>query len=238
MGGHSGIAKCLKTISQRSYCPNLAEQQRVYITICHQKRIILNVPAMTKISMDIKEVPSNHGYSHILVLLCEVSNFLLPLPLHSIRGQHVVEVFKRGYLAYFCPPSHINCDLDPAFTSSLMAAFLQNLNIKMITVSVTNNKSLLAEHGIKSLSNLLAKHLPEVWLWYNILPYAILCYNSYSTPNLDGFSLYKLVFGHKIVMSYVSEIKPFVVVSGMFKTYHEKLKENEPPLLYITEVQR
>ena len=73
---------------------------------------------MTQISMDIKEMPSNHHYSHILVLLYEVSNFLVALPLCSTRAQHVMEVFQRGYLAYFGPPSHIICDLDPALTSS------------------------------------------------------------------------------------------------------------------------
>ena len=55
-----------------------------------------------------------------------------------------MEVFQRGYLAYFAPSSHIICDLDPAFIPSLMEVFLQNLSIKMITVSVTKNKSLLA----------------------------------------------------------------------------------------------
>ena len=94
----------------------------------------------------------------------------------------------------------------------------------MITVYVTNHNSLLVEHGIKSLSNLLVKHFSEVWSWYSILAYAMLCYNSYSTPNLDGFSPYKLVFGHKMVLSHVLEINPDVVVSGMFKTYHENLK--------------
>ena len=69
LGGHTGITKCYHTISQRFYCPNLAESLRAYITGCHvcqmfkkgkdfkgpyQKRINLNVPAMTKISMDIK----------------------------------------------------------------------------------------------------------------------------------------------------------------------------------------
>ena len=108
--------------------------------------------------MDIKEISSNHGYSHILVLLCEVSNFLVALPQHSTRAQHVVEVFQRGYLAYFGPPSNIIFDLDPAFTSSLKEAFLQNLNVNMITANITNHKSLLEEHGIKSLSNLLVKH--------------------------------------------------------------------------------
>ena len=82
----------------------------------------------------------------------------------------------------------------------------------MITVSVTNHRYLLAEHGFKSLSNLLVKHLSEVWLWKSILPYGMLCNNSYSTPNLDSFSPYEVVFGHKMILSHVLEIKPDVVV--------------------------
>ena len=100
MGSHVGITKCYQTISQRFYCPNLAENLRAYITGCHtcqlfkkgknfqrpfQKRININVPALTKISMDIKQMPSSNGYSHILVLLCEVSNYMVALPLHSIK---------------------------------------------------------------------------------------------------------------------------------------------------------
>ena len=54
----------------------------------------------------------------------------------------------------------------------------------------------------------------------------MLCYNSYSTPNLDGFSPYDLAFGHKMVLSHVLEIKPDLVVSGTFETYYEKLKKN------------
>ena len=57
------------------------------------KRITLNVPTMTKISMNTKEMPPNHGYTHILVLLCEVSNVIVALPLHSTRTQHSFDVF-------------------------------------------------------------------------------------------------------------------------------------------------
>ena len=96
----------------------------------------------------------------------------------------------------------------------------------MNTVSVTNHKSLLVEIAIKSLYNLLVKHLSEVWSWYSILPYAMLCYNSSSSPNLDGFSPFELVFGHKMVLCHVLEIKPDVVVSGSFKIYYEKHKKN------------
>ena len=68
----------------------------------------------------------------------------------------------------------------------------------MIMVSPTNYKSLLAEHRTKHLSTLLGKHLSEVWSWPDCFPYAKLCYNSFSTPNLDNMSPYELVFGHGV----------------------------------------
>ena len=135
IGGHSGITKCYQTISQRFYCPKLAENLRAYITGCHmcqrfkkgknfqrpyKKRMNTNTPAMTRISMDKKQMPVNRGYSHILVMLCEVSNYMVALPLQSTRTQSTLEAFQRGYLAYFGPPTYIICDQDPAFTSSLM----------------------------------------------------------------------------------------------------------------------
>ena len=87
-----------------------------YITGCHicqmfkkgknfqrpyQKRMNINTSAMTRISMDIEQMPVNRGYSHILVLLCEVSNYMVALPLSSTRTQSILEGFQRGYLAYF-----------------------------------------------------------------------------------------------------------------------------------------
>ena len=100
IGGNTGITKYYQTISQRFYCPNLAENLRAYITGCHicqmfkkdknfqrpyQKRMNINTHTMTRISMDIKQMPINRGYSHILVLLCEVSNYMVALPLQSTK---------------------------------------------------------------------------------------------------------------------------------------------------------
>ena len=105
-----------------------------------------------------------------------------------------------------------------------MEAFVTQLNIKVILVSPTNHQSLQAEHGIKSLSGLLVKQLSIVWSWHSVLPYSMLCYNGYSSPNLNGYSLYDLVFGHKMTLS--NELLVDTVVSGTFKDYYEKLKKN------------
>ena len=67
IGGHNGITKTYRTISDRFYCPNLAFHLRAYITRCHlcelfknvkrfsrpfQKRINLNNHSLMKISID------------------------------------------------------------------------------------------------------------------------------------------------------------------------------------------
>ena len=84
--GHNGITKSYRTISDQFYCPSLALHLRTYITGCHlcqlfksakrfsrpfQKRINLNAPSLTKISMDFKHMPkSASNYKFILVLTC------------------------------------------------------------------------------------------------------------------------------------------------------------------------
>ena len=73
---------------------------------------------------------------------------------------------------------------------------------------------------------MLVKHLSTVWSWHSVLPYSMLCYNGYSSPNLNGYNPYELVFGHKMTLSHELEIKVDTVVSGTFKDYYEKLKKN------------
>ena len=105
-----------------------------------------------------------------------------------------------------------------------MEAFVTQLNIKVILVSPTNHQSLQAEHGIKSLSGLLVKHLSTVWSWHSVLPYSMLCYNGCSSPNLNGYSPYELVFGHKMTLSHELEIKVDTLVSVHLKITMRSLR--------------
>ena len=59
-------------------------------------------------------------------------------------------------------------DQDSAFMSSLMTYLLDKFNIKIRTVAPYNHQSLQAEHGIKSLSNILTKNLTNLsQMWPN-----------------------------------------------------------------------
>ena len=60
-------------------------------------------------------------------------------------------------------------DQDSAFMSLLMNYLINKFDIKIKTVAPYNHQSLQAEHGIKSLSTILTKHLNNLGqMWPNI----------------------------------------------------------------------
>ena len=111
-------------------------------------------------------------------------------------------------------------DQDSAFVSSLMNYLFKKLNIKIKTVAPYIHQSLQAEHGIKSLSTILTKHLTNLGqMWPKYLPLATCANNTFNMPNLDNYSLYKLVFGRKPKLLLNLETTPDIKVLGTFKDY-------------------
>ena len=193
MGGHMGMTKTYMTIGQRFFCPNLAHHICAYLIGCHvcqmvkagkpikhpfQKRINVNTPTMARISMDIKYMPvdhSPHKYQFILVMLCGVSNFMVVVLLKAAQTKEICSGINKHLICNYSPPTHLICDQASSFLSSLAQAFFRHYGIRMITVSPTNHKSLLAEHGIKSLAEILKCHLAEFSpRWSEFLDFAML----------------------------------------------------------------
>ncbi len=236
VGGHMGFHKCCLTIKEKFYCPNLEEHARAYITGCHicqqfkrrpqkqyQKRVNLNTESLAKISMNIKHMPEGmYGYKFILVLLCEVSNFLVACPLRTTKTEEVCEAILNSFIKYFGSPTHIICDQDPAFTSSLCNRFAELFDIHLIFVSPTNHKSLQVEHGIKSIANTLMKHLADQGTeWPMFCRLAMLNHNSSNTPNLDGLSPTHLVLGHRMRLIPQLEINPCPTIWNLHDLFPE-----------------
>ena len=234
LGGHSGITKCHQTLKQRIYCPNLPYYVRLYIISCHICQLFkgskkfdrplmrrfydINTPTMTNISMDIKHMPASKSpYKYILVLLCDISNFLVATPMRRATAEEVCSILFDNFMAYYAVPMRIICDQDPAFMSSLCQWFFKAYGIQLVTVSPTNHKSLQAEHGIKSLSNILMKHLSGLGdNWHLYCRPAMLTYNTYNTPNLDNLSPFEVAFGRKPILVPKLESTPNIPVAGTF----------------------
>ena len=100
----------------------------------------------------------------------------------------------ENIITKYCIPDYIIMDQDSTFMSGLNYLF-SKFEIKIKTVAPYNHQSLQVEHGIKSLSNILMKHLTEKGqMWHKYLPLATFAYNTFNSPNLANHSPYELVF--------------------------------------------
>ena len=101
---------------------------------------------------------SYRGHKSFLCIIGEVTNYVIT--------EDVGEALIENVITKYCVPEYIIMDQDSAFMSSLMTYLLNKFNIKIRTVVPYNHQSLQVEHGIKSLSTILTKHLTnlgQIW---------------------------------------------------------------------------
>ena len=154
---------------------------------------------MSRLSMDLKVMPkSQTGHQYILCVIDEVTNYLVSAPLYQARSEEVGEALIENVISKYATPRYTMMDQDSAFMSSLINFLLKSLGIKIKMVGPYNHKSLEAEYGIKSLSNILTKHLTgQGQTWHKFLSLATFAYNTFHSPNLGNYLPYELTFGRE-----------------------------------------
>ena len=163
---------------------------------------------------------SQKGHKFILCIIDEMTNYLVTVPIFRSRSEEVGEALIEHVISKFCAPDCIIMDQDSAFMSNLMSYLFRKLNIKIMTVAPYNHQSLQAEHGIKTLSQILTKHLSgQGQMWHKYLPLATFAHNTFNSPNLANHSSYELVFGRKPKLLLDLETDIDVRVSGTHKEY-------------------
>ena len=209
--GHQGVIKTYLTISDKFFIPNLIQYLRSYIIGCHkcqlvwneksppkqlQARINPNYIPLSRLSMDLKVMLRSHrGHRYILCIIDEVTNYSITVPIFQARSEEIGEALIENVITKYCIPEYIIMDQDSVFMSSLMIYLLDKFNIKIKTVAPYSHQSLQGERGIKSLSNILTKHLTNLGqMWPKYLSLVIFEYNTFNTPNLGNYSPYKLTW--------------------------------------------
>ena len=153
--GHQGVIKTYLTISDSFYIPNLMHYLRSYIKGCHicqlnrkdrllgrqlQPRINLNYRPLSRLSMDLKEMPKSYkGDKYILCIIDEVTNYIVTAPVKQVRSEEIGEILINSVFSKYCVPDIIIMDLDSAFMSSLMSYLLKRLGIQIKTVAPYNH---------------------------------------------------------------------------------------------------
>ena len=207
--GHQGVTETYLTISTKFFIPNLIHYVRSYIKGCHICQLACNEkPPVRQLQIRINpnyipfsrmSMPRSHkGHKFILCIIDEVTNYVITVPIYQAKSEEIGEALIENVSTKYCIPEYIIMDQDSAFMSSLMTYLLNKFNIKIRTVAPYNHQSLQAEHGIKSLSTILTKHLTTLGqMWPKYFPLAMFAYNMFNTPNLGNYSPYELNFGGK-----------------------------------------
>ena len=177
--------------------------------------------------MDLKVMPKSHkGHKFFLCIIDEVTNYLITVSIYQAKSEEIGEVLIGNVITKYCILEYIIMDQDSAFMSSLMTSLLSKFNIKIRKVAPYNHQSLQAEHGIKSPSTILTKHLTNLGqMWPKYLPLATFSYSTFNTTNLGNYSPYELTYGMKPKPLLNLDSIPDIKVSGTFREYYESLKK-------------
>ena len=107
-------------------------------------------------------MPKSHkGHKFILCVIDEMTNYLITMPIYHTRSEVIGDALIDNVISKYGIPEYMIINQDSAFMSMLMTFLFKRLNIKIKTVAPYNHQSLYVEHGIKSLSTILTKHLTE-----------------------------------------------------------------------------
>ena len=169
---------------------------------------------------------SHKGHKVILCIIDEVTSYLIAVPVYQTKSEEIGETLIENMITKYCITEYIIMDQDSAFMSLLMTYLLNKFNIKVRTVALYNHQSLQAEHGIKSLSTILTKHLTNLGqMWAKHLPLAMFAYNMLKTPNIGNYSSYELMYGRKPSPLLNLDSHPDIKVLGTFREYYELLNK-------------
>ena len=237
--GCQGVIKTYLAMNDKFFIPNLIHYFRSYIKGCHLLQLAHNEkppprkleirinPNYISLSMDLKIMPRSHKeLKYILCIIDEVTNYLITVPIHQARSDEIGDFLIDNVITKYCIPEYIIMDQDSTFMSSLMIYLLNKFNIKIRTVVPYIHHPLWAEHSIKSLSNILTKHLTNLGqMWPKYLSLATFTYNTFINPNLGNYSPYELIFGRKPRPFINLDSNTDIKFSVTFREYYEFLNK-------------
>ena len=195
------------------YASNLFNFIRKYLQSCHTchtrsskepaykahyTRIPYDFRPMSRISADRKWIPlSNQDFNYILFAICEISNYVIGIPIKKANVVTIAEDLLNRVVYHFGPPNTLIIDEDKTLSADVLMYVYNILNIRAQVISPLNHGSLGTKRYIRSISEMLCKHLKttgEDWhLYVNTCCYA---WNTYVSPS-TGYSPFELVYLHK-----------------------------------------
>ena len=73
--------------------------------LMNRRTIDIRFPTLTHISIDIKHMPpSKDKFHYIHVILCDVSNFIVAVPMRTTTAPEICNAIMESFIGYFGTP--------------------------------------------------------------------------------------------------------------------------------------
>ena len=205
LAGHHEPFRTVKTIRQKIFIHNLMNKIKRYVEACHiclktkpkymKNRpvygwILVDYAPMEDLSIDIKTMSQVFGGYHLLlVMTCDQTNFTIMVPLRDRQTQTIAEALIYRVIYLFSPPRRIVSVEAAEFTSAIIQAILTMLNCRLKVISPYNHGSSKCERQIKTISDILVKHLwDKGQMWPLFATTAAYAMNTFASEALNSFS--------------------------------------------------
>ena len=211
---HQGPYQTFLTMRKRFYFPNMLPKKQKYVEACtlyqrtktkntkqrpYYRRIPTEYIPCENLAVDLKKMPLEIVYyEYLLIATCEKTNFVYAIPLQNRKTQTIADTLLHWVFFLTGPPTKLSIDQDSALTSQVIKELLTSLECTMQIISPWNHGSSKAERQIKTIGNMINKHLTAKgasWpLYATVNVYAM---NTFASTALQGLSPFKLVFARK-----------------------------------------
>ncbi len=242
LAGHQRAWKTFLTLRKDFYFHNMLNKIRNFVSACVEcqqaqtmfARSVPTVPrvpiiyrAMQQVSVDVKYMPDGYdGYKYLIVVSCELTNFTVAIPARERNAKTIAELLYHRVFSFFGPPTLLIVDEDRALTGTIITILLQMLHISLRIISPYNHGSSKTEERIKQLGIIIKKRLTEKGKdWPVYASSAAYALNTYSSPALNGFSPYELVFHHKPPNLLNFHVTPIKANTPALQEYMQLLRE-------------
>ena len=246
LSGHPGVTRLYNQIRRKFFFPGLYTICRQFVISCFEcqsrkkkraglsinyPRVPLDYKPMSRISMDVKYMPkSNMGFHHILLCTCEITGYVVGIPIANLEAQTIAEAIFYKIICIYGTPELIIIDEAKSLTSDLMLTYFDSLHIQPFVISPFNHGSNKTERYIRTLNDMICKYLEnkgEDWPKH-VHP---CCYAMNSQISMvTGFSPYEMVFLRKPPSLLDFEFDPDkhgikIGVNTYMDIFHQRLKD-------------
>ncbi|KAL7290631.1 hypothetical protein TKK_0015393 [Trichogramma kaykai] len=212
IGGLKGMNQTYAKIRERYYWNGMRHDIQNFIRRCpdcQEKKltgsktrnplIITDTPleAFDKVSIDTvgKLRLTPEGNCHLLTMQCNLTKFLIAIPLPNLKVSTIADALARQLICQFGAPRAILSDRGTSFLSDLVESVMRIFKVKHLTTSSYRPQTNAALEGSHApLVDFIRTYSENYHDWDQLAPFATFTYNT-SVHSATNFTPFELVYG-------------------------------------------